>query len=393
MTAAALPRLGVVLPEFGIPSQVWAVRQALAFARVEPVLFAWKVAEGAAPMPPALEAHLFRRPYPPPETRLRRFGWKLGLSAAMLPDRAGLADIRQTLLGARLSGVLCHFAAMAIPVTAALDGALPVAAQVHGRDVSSFLANPAYVAALRRTLPRLAHLAAVGRFQIETLRPLGLGPAHSVIPCGAPLAQFSARPLPERAPDAPIRFVSVGRISPEKGVMETLAAFAALDDPQAELVCIGDGPEFPRLREAARPFGARVRLPGALPPAEVARELAAAHVCVHHARPAGGWLEGFGVSLTEAGASGLPLVASRLGGIPDQVEEGGNGFLFSPGDVAAQTAAMARLAADEPLRRRMGARAREIAGRFDAGLMAGRLEDALLEAFGRVSSATRRSHV
>ncbi len=65
--------------------------------------------------------------------------------------------------------------------------------------------------------------------------------------------------------------------------------------------------------------------------------------------------------MTEAGASGLPLVASSLGGNADLVQEGETGFLFAPDDVEAQTRAMPALARNETLRRQMGAASREIA--------------------------------
>jgi glycosyltransferase involved in cell wall biosynthesis len=93
----------------------------------------------------------------------------------------------------------------------------------------------------------------------------------------------------------------------------------------------------------------------------------------------GGWVEGFGVTLTEAGAAGLPLIASASGGLRDQIEQGTNGFLFPQGDIAAQADLMRRLAADPELRSRLGAAARDMARRFDAHLMAQTLEEEILD--------------
>jgi glycosyltransferase involved in cell wall biosynthesis len=150
----------------------------------------------------------------------------------------------------------------------------------------------------------------------------------------------------------------------------------------AEWVVVGDGPLMPELRAAvaAGPAKGRVRLAGMLPPAAVAAALAAAHVFVQHSRPVGGWVEGFGVTLTEAGASGLPAVSSDLGGIVDQLEHGANALLFTPGDIGAQAGHMRRLAGDEAERRRMGELARTMAARFDSALMTARLEAVLLAA-------------
>lgn len=383
------PRLGIVLTELGLVSEIWALRQARAFESFEPVFFAWSARAGGWHEGAGIETHLFRTPFARPVTPWVRAGWRLGAVRSILPPRTWLQDLRGTLAGAGLDGVLCHFAWNAIPVVEALrrEG-IPAAAQVHGRDVSMFLRNRAYRAALRRTLPRLRFLAAVGRFQLETLRPYGLPPAHAAIPCGAPLADFAAAPPPERAEGEALRLISVGRLSDEKGVRETLeAAREAAARLPVEWTCIGDGALAEPLRRAAAEAEAatggalRVRLPGAQAPERIAEALARSHVFTQHSRPADGWIEGFGVSLTEAGAAGLPLVASDLGGIPDQVEDGANGFLFAPGDAAAQAAAILRLADDEALRRRMGAAARRTAARFDAAALARRLEDALLPAF------------
>ena len=387
---SAKPRLGVVITELGIPSEVWMVRQCLGFRRVEPVLFAWGERAGAGD-PPALERHLFAAPFPAPEGPWRRLQARAGLARARLPDAAARDDIRRTLGGAGLDGVLCHFLWTAIPVVEALGGALPVAAQAHGRDASALLAHADYRAALRRTLPRLDALAVVGGFQRDLLAPFGPPARTAVIPCGAPTALFAARPLPLRAPGAPIRFVSVGRLSAEKGVLESLEAFERVARAHpAEWTVIGDGPLRGALETAVArsPAGAKVRLTGALGPEAVADELSRAHVFVQHSREAGGWIEGFGVTLTEAGAAGLPRVASAFGGIPDQVTDGRDGLLFPPDDVAAQAAAMARLAEDEALRRAMGAAARTRAAEFDSDLMAGRLEDFLIESFTAARAPT-----
>ena len=136
-------------------------------------------------------------------------------------------------------------------------------------------------------------------------------------------------------------------------------------------------------RVAASPYRGKIRLTGPLCPDAVAAELSRAHVFLQHSRPAHGSIEGFGVALTEAGAAGLPLVASDIGGIPDQVEHGVNGFLHEPDDVAAQAEYMLRLARDEALDRRMGAAAREVAQRFDSTVMARKLEGEILDVIAR----------
>ncbi len=378
------PRIGIVVPQLGIPSEVWILRQCLEFERIEPVLLYWDIRPGAAGIPPELELIRFRTNFERRRTLWSRIRRRLGSPSAIWPTADQAADIRQVIAEAGVDAVLCHFAWTGLRVSKALEGGPPVVWQVHGRDVSALMSDKAYRRAIAAVLPRVRHLVTVGRFQLEVLRPYGLPERHSVIPCGAPLSLFAQKPLPQRAAGEPLRFISVGRMSAEKGVLETLQAFeqAAERHPDIELDYVGDGPLADELRRAiaASPVGDRVRMRGLLRPDEVAEVLSTGHVYLQHSRMVGGWVEGFGVTLTEAGAAGLPLIASRLGGIVDQVRPGENGFLFEPGDVAEQSAHMALLAGHEDLRRRMGAAARRVAETFDSRLMTRRLEDVLLAA-------------
>ncbi len=382
------PRIGVVTTRIGIPSEIWALRQARAFRRVTPVLMGWSV-DPAGGLPDDLETRLIDGGFAPPAGPLRRLARKAGLAWALTPSRAQAAAIRTAL--ADTDAALCHFAWTAMAVQAAMPAGYPVIWHVHGRDVSAQLRHRAYRALLRRRLPRAAALVAVGRHQLDRLAPFGLPARRALIPCGAPLALFAERPLPAQSAGGPVRFVSVGRLSHEKGMMETLAAFerVAADLPAAELVLIGYGPLADALaaRAAASPAAARIRLTGALPPAAIAAELAAAHVYLQHSRAVAGWVEGFGVTLTEAGAAGLPLLASASGGLCDQVEEGVNGHLFPPGDVDAQAGLMLALARDPARRARMGAAARDLAARFDSDAMAARLEAEIVAVLGLPDSA------
>lgn len=377
------PRVGVVVAELGIPSEVWILRQCQEFEQIEPVVFYWKMADNPVDLPRGLETHQFSTPFARPRTLWRRMRRRMGSRAMVLPDRAQRDDIRRTLAAANLAAVQCHFSWTGIPISATLDGALPVLWQVHGHDVTTLMQDRAYRRCVADALPNLDYLAAVGTFQLELLRPYGLSPRHGVIPCGAPLSVFAQHPVPTRDPGQPFRFISVGRMVPEKGVLESLAAFEAMatSRPDVELVFVGDGPLRRGLEEAiARsPVKDRVRSLGLLRSEEVAAILMTGHAFLQHSREVGGWVEGFGVTLTEAGAVGLPLVASRFGGIVDQVRPGENGFLFEPGDVETQAGYMARLADDEGLRRRMGEEARRIAATFDSKAMTGRLEAALLQ--------------
>jgi glycosyltransferase involved in cell wall biosynthesis len=81
-------------------------------------------------------------------------------------------------------------------------------------------------------------------------------------------------------------------------------------------------------------------------------------------------MEGLGIALLQAAAAGLPIVASRAGGMPEIVHDGETGILVPPGDVAALTAAILRLLGDSGLRERLGAAGRALVlGEFSVDAM------------------------
>jgi glycosyltransferase involved in cell wall biosynthesis len=121
--------------------------------------------------------------------------------------------------------------------------------------------------------------------------------------------------------------LSLAKLSPREAPWDLLRAFARLEEGRAWLVLAGDGPERPALEQAAGP---QVRFPGYIPYPELPALYAAADLFVHPARE-----ERWGVSVQEALACGLPVIASsRVGAAFDLVETGGNGFLYAAGDDA-----------------------------------------------------------
>ena len=154
-----------------------------------------------------------------------------------------------------------------------------------------------------------------------------------VIPSGVELPEAVGEPAD------PPEVLFVGRLSPEKGILELVEASDGM-----KLVVAGDGP----LRE---------RVPGALgfvPHHELAPlyERAAVVAVPSHR-------EGFGVACLEAMAHGRPVVASAVGGLLDLVVDGETGLFVQPRDVSGLRAALERLLADAQLRQRLGEAGRE----------------------------------
>jgi glycosyltransferase involved in cell wall biosynthesis len=193
-----------------------------------------------------------------------------------------------------------------------------------------------------------------------------------------------------------------GRLTPEKGAHTLLEAFERVSTryPDAQLVLSGPFWVTPPAhlrgapREAVRTWksvGRRyehlirkkaqqlnsVFLTGHVPHRALVRIYRSASVFVHPAL----WNEPFGMILAEAMACGLPVVASRSGGIPEVVQDGRTGLLVDPGDVDGLAAAIDRIFDNRELAARMGVAARARAEElFDWEHVAGRVAEIALEA-------------
>jgi glycosyltransferase involved in cell wall biosynthesis len=159
----------------------------------------------------------------------------------------------------------------------------------------------------------------------------------------------------------PPRIVSVGRFAYPKDFATLLKSLTLLDvDYRATVV--GDGPNLPEVAAAVQAGGLsnRVELLGAR--GNVSELLARSDVFVLSSRS-----EGFPVSILEAMAAGLPVVATDVGGVAEAVVDGKTGILVPAADPEALAAALGKLVADAELRHRLGAAGRERALRlFDA---------------------------
>lgn len=118
-----------------------------------------------------------------------------------------------------------------------------------------------------------------------------------------------------------------------------------------QLVIFGQGPLHARLRAEAAGLGVPAHFAGFRK--DLPRWLGALDLLVHPAL-----MEGLGVSLLQASAAGVPIIASRAGGMPEAVADGHSGLLVKPGDARELRAALERLIGDPELRQRLGAQGR-----------------------------------
>jgi glycosyltransferase involved in cell wall biosynthesis len=173
----------------------------------------------------------------------------------------------------------------------------------------------------------------------------------------------------------PVRLVSVGRLSPPKDFVTLERALALVPSGSVRARLVGDGRERPALEAEAARLGLDGEVEFLGERRDVTALLADADLFVLSSHS-----EGMPMSVLEAMAAGLPVVASAVGGVPEVVVSGDTGLLVPPGDPATLAAALERLADDPVLRLRLGNAGRH---RAEQHFGLARFERAHLELFER----------
>jgi glycosyltransferase involved in cell wall biosynthesis len=238
----------------------------------------------------------------------------------------------------------------------------------HGHTLEGYF-GPAKQAAYRIVERALAHetdaLIAVSPEVRDDLLAIGVGRAsqYAVVRLGIELSERTegaerGGELRDALGIARERFTVgwVGRMTAVKRADDVLQALRLLHDRghDAALVMVGDGPDRPELEALARELGIEDSTRFVGYQHEVGPWFHAFDALLLPSRN-----EGTPVSAIETLAAGRPVVASRVGGLPDVVQDGVDGYLVPVGDVAAAAGMLARLADDPELRRRMGSTGRE----------------------------------
>lgn len=203
----------------------------------------------------------------------------------------------------------------------------------------------------RQILPKARAVITLTASLADRLRAAGVATERiHVIASGVDPSLFQpAYPDPCRAVDRP-RIVFVGRLAEQKGLLTLLRAIPLLRTPDTRVVLVGDGPQRAVLERAARSLGVadRVVFAGPLPHERVPAVLQHADVLVLPSR-----YEELGSVVLEAMHASVPVVASRVGGIPSLVEDGVSGVLVPPGDPSALARAVDRVLTEPLLARRL----------------------------------------
>ncbi len=238
---------------------------------------------------------------------------------------------------------------------------LPLLVHFHGYDAYMYTTLSRYKKLYQEMFEYASQLIVVSQHMKNQLLQLG-APAHKLVlnPYGPHDAFFEVNPTFETK-----NFVAVGRFVEKKAPQHTLAAFKTVLEkiPEATLVMAGDGPLLPACEQLTKQWGLQnsVRFIGATSHQEIISLYKKAYCFVQHSVVASnGDSEGTPVAVLEAGAAGLPVVATKHAGIQDVVVHEKTGFLVAEQDIESMANYMITLALDPEQAKQMGENGRKI---------------------------------
>jgi glycosyltransferase involved in cell wall biosynthesis len=251
---------------------------------------------------------------------------------------------------------------------------VPMVVTFGGRDVGAQMRLPYFDQLYRVLLGASEQIVCVSSDLRGKLVDIGV-PAERVrvIYRGTNIEQFAFVDRAQEDPARPLRILMVGRLVEKKGHRYAFEALAELvrRGLAAELIVVGEGEDYPKIHRLRSRLGLRrqVEFVGSTNHAGVRRYMAAADVLLHCSiTPASGDIEGIPNVVVEAQAMGLPVVATRHGGIVEAVREGETGFLVGEGEVPGLVEALAALIRERDRRLEMGRAARAFVERdFNLG--------------------------
>jgi L-malate glycosyltransferase len=249
---------------------------------------------------------------------------------------------------------------------------LGVVTTLHGTDITVLGMEPAYARVTQFSIQSSDRVTAVSRFLAERARvSLGITRPIEVVYNFVDPAVFvpHCRSGLRLAPPDTRVLMHASNFRPVKNIPTVIRIFAEVrKQVRAKLVMVGDGPEKPPAEQLARELGVDrdVLFLGNQDCMEELLPLADVFLLPSSS-------ESFGLVALEAMSAEVPVVASRIGGLPEVVEDGVTGFLHEVTDIGGYVGSVLRLLRDEKLRRAMGHRARRVAReRFDVDDMVDR---------------------
>lgn len=239
---------------------------------------------------------------------------------------------------------------------------LPVITTLHGTDITLVGADRSYLPITRYGIVQSDGVTAISHYLKEATKESFQFDDIEVIPNFICQTDYARHPVADLrsslAPTGEPLLVHVSNFRPVKRPVDCVEILARVlkQGINARLAMVGDGSERTNVEHRARCLGIYDRCIFVGKQPKIADYLSAADVLLLPSEQ-----ESFGLAALEAMACEVPVIASRVGGIPEVVTDEETGFLSEVGDVEKMAADAGRLLADETFRREMGKRARESA--------------------------------
>jgi glycosyltransferase involved in cell wall biosynthesis len=367
------------------PEMLHIYRQITALSRVQPVVIAQKL-ENKERFP-LRDIHVIRKPT---FHFLRRLWFKQIADRPWQISPAEVRAIERVLNEAKaqlLHIYFGHIAALLRPLIRQWQK--PSLVSFHGADVLVDMQKSAYRHATEEMLSLVRRVLVRSDSLRQAVIDLGCAPEKIEIQrAGIPLADF---PFRERGipGDGQWRLLQAGRLIEKKGLKTTLRSFARFrkEFPAARLTIAGEGPQLEELQSLARELqiDGAVDFVGFVSQEELRELLDSSHIFLHPSETGrDGNQEGVPNSMLEAMASGLPVFATRHGGIPEAIENKVSGILVNERDHRALADGLIETAKSPDRLRAMGHVASEsVAKNFNQTEQARLLEEIYLREIGR----------
>jgi N-acetyl-alpha-D-glucosaminyl L-malate synthase BshA len=239
---------------------------------------------------------------------------------------------------------------------------LPVITTLHGTDITLVGADRSYLPITRYGIVQSDGVTAISHYLKEATKEIFQFDDIAVIPNFVCQSEYARHPVEELrsslAPQGEPLLVHVSNFRPVKRPIDCVEILARVlaKGINTRLVMVGDGSEKTNVEHRARCLGVYDKCVFVGKQPKIVDYLSAADVLLLPSEQ-----ESFGLAALEAMACEVPVIASRVGGVPEVVTDGETGFLSEVGDVEKMAADAARLLTDTALRSEMGKRARESA--------------------------------
>ena len=239
---------------------------------------------------------------------------------------------------------------------------LPFVTTLHGTDITLVGVDQSYFQITKFSIERSNGITSISEdLRRQTLEVFGVTNEvrviHNFVNCDLYRPDHDHRAARQFAPDGEKLLIHLSNFRPVKRVLDCIRIFAEVrQHTHARLLMVGDGPDRTPAEHLARELGVAPYVSFLGKQNHVERLIPAAHALLMPSE-----MESFGLAALEAMACGVPAIGTRVGGVPELIEHGVDGYTEAVGDIAAQAAAATHLLTDASLHARMSAAARHTA--------------------------------